>query len=626
MPELKRRYAVGAEPIRELGTHFRVWAPACRALEVVERTSREAPPGRAHALAREPHGYYSGLVPTLTAGQRYSFRIDGELTPDPASRFQPEGPHGPSEIVDPNRYRWQVNDFAGATVRGQVIYELHVGTFTREGTYRAAQAELAELAGLGITLVELMPLAEFPGRFGWGYDGVDLFAPSHLYGTPDELREFVDTAHAHGVGVILDVVYNHLGPDGNYLERFAADYFTDRHQNDWGKSLNFDGKNSAPVREFFVENARHWIEEYRFDGLRLDATQNIVDASPRHVLAEITTAARGAAQQQRRSIYVCAENEPQAAAVPRSAERNGYGCDAVWNDDFHHTAHVALTGRREAYYHDYTGSPQELISALKWGYLFQGQHYFWQKQRRGEPALDAGSHRFITYLQNHDQVANSLTGARADGLASPAMLRALTTLWLLSPTTPMLLQGQEFGSSAPFLYFADHEPELAEQVERGRREFMQQFQSVTEPEVLARLANPSDPRTFEACKLDFRERETHRASYAFHRDLLALRRDDPAFSAQRGDLMHGACLKDQALLLRFFCDAGDRLVVVNLGSDLELSPAPEPLLAPPAGRDWRLVLASEHVKYGGNGYRPPYRDGLWTLSAQSASVFVAEAT
>jgi maltooligosyltrehalose trehalohydrolase len=628
LPELQRRYAVGAEPLRDGGTHFRVWAPACKHVDVVER---EATPARdshaqAHALTREPGGYFSGLIPNLGAGQRYSLRVDGKLYPDPASRFQPEGPHGPSQIVDPSTYRWKVNGFPGAGERGQVIYELHVGTFTREGTYRALAAELGQLARLGITMLELMPLAEFPGRFGWGYDGVDLFAPSHLYGTPDELRELVDTAHGHGLAVILDVVYNHLGPDGNYLERFAPQYFSDRYPNEWGKPLNFDGEMSAPVREFFIENARYWIDEYHFDGFRLDATQSIHDASPRHVLADITRAARAVARAQQRSIYICAENEPQAAAVPRPVDDGGHGCDAVWNDDFHHTAITALTGRREAYYYDYTGSAQELISALKWGYLFQGQHYFWQKQRRGEPALDAGSHRFITYLQNHDQVANSLAGARIDKLASPALLRALTTLWLLSPTTPLFMQGQEFAASAPFLYFADHEPELAQQVRKGRREFMTQFQALHGSSTLDQLADPKDVRTFEACKLNLREREKHAETYALHADLLALRRSDPAFSAQRGDLVHGACLRERALLLRYFCEAGDRLVVLNLGSDLELSPAPEPLLAPPAGRSWRLVFASEDPKYGGMGYREPYRDGIWTLTAQSASVFVTEAT
>jgi maltooligosyltrehalose trehalohydrolase len=608
------------------GTHFRVWAPGSRQLEVVAREATPARDSHAHALTREPGGYFSGLIPNLGPGRRYSLRVDGKLYPDPASRFQPEGPHGPSQIVDPTAYRWAVNDFRGAEARGQVIYELHVGTFTREGTYRALAAELPELARLGITMLEIMPLAEFPGNFGWGYDGVDLFAPSHLYGTPDELRALVDAAHGHGLAVILDVVYNHLGPDGNYLACFAPEYFTDRYPNEWGKCLNFDGEMSGPVREFFIENARYWIDEYRFDGLRLDATQSIHDASARHVLADITSAARTVARTQNRSIYICAENEPQEAAVPRPAKEGGHGCDAVWNDDFHHTAIAALTGRREAYYHDYAGSPQELISALKWGYLFQGQHYFWQKQRRGQSALGAGSHQFITYLQNHDQVANSLAGARIDKLTSPALLRALTTLWLLSPTTPLFMQGQEFAASAPFLYFADHEPELAEKVRAGRREFMEQFQALNAPDTLDGLADPKDVRTFEACKLNFAERETHAGIYALHRDLLALRRADPAFGGQRGDLFHGACLRENALLLRYFCDDGDRLVVVNLGPDLDLYPAPEPLLAPPAGRDWSLVFASEDAKYGGMGCRGPYRDGIWTLTAQSASVFVAEAT
>ncbi|HSU41034.1 MAG TPA: DUF3459 domain-containing protein, partial [Polyangiaceae bacterium] len=466
--------------------------------------------------------------------------------------------------------------------------------------------------------------ADFPGRFGWGYDGVDLFAPTRLYGGPDDFRAFVDRAHALGMGVILDVVYNHIGPDGNYLKQFSPDYFSSRYQNEWGEALNFDGPGSAPVREFFCENAGYWIDEYRFDGLRLDATQTILDASPRHVLADVTERARAAGRAHARNIYISAENEPQDSRVVATPETGGYGCDALWNDDFHHSARVALTGRREAYYADYRGSPQELISAVKWGFLYQGQYYAWQKKRRGQPALGLTARHFVSYLQNHDQVANSLRGDRIGRLTSAAELRALTTFWLLAPPTPLLFQGQEFDASAPFLYFADHGGELREKVAQGRHEFLDQFQAVHASRVS--LDHPGTVGTFERCKLDFSERERHAGTYALHRELLALRREDPAFAAERADSLHGAVLGERAFVLRYFCEAGDRLVLVNLGPDLELDPVPEPLLAPAAGCEWKVLLSSEDTRYGGLGCRVPYADGKWTLTARAACVLCGEKT
>ncbi|HLV65603.1 MAG TPA: malto-oligosyltrehalose trehalohydrolase [Polyangiaceae bacterium] len=615
--------AIGAEPLPEGGCSVRIWAPEASRVDVVRCTSGKGT--EAHALEPEANGYYSGVVPFLGVGDLYGFRLDGAdaLYPDPASRFQPEGPHGPSEVIDPSSFPWTDATFPGLGKAGHVIYELHVGTFTREGTYRAATEQLGELRKLGITIVELMPVCEFAGRFGWGYDGVDLFAPTRLYGRPDDLRRFVDEAHRHGIGVILDVVYNHLGPDGNYLKRFSKDYFTDRYRTEWGEPLNFDGPNSAPVREFFIENARHWITEYHFDGLRLDATQCVYDATRPHVLAEITRAAREAGRARGASLFIVAENEPQHAELARPLERGGYGCDALWNDDFHHTAMVALTGRHEAYYSEYRGSPQELISALKWGYLYQGQHYFWQGRRRGHAALDLEATSYVTYIQNHDQIANSLAGARIDRLTSPALLRAMTALFLLAPPTPMLFQGQEFAASAPFLYFADHPPELARLVDESRKKFLEQFPSIAMRDASDRLERSSDPHTFERCKLDFTERETHREIYDLHRELLALRRTDPAFAQQRADLVHGSVLGPECLLLRFVCSAGDRLLVTNLGQDLELRPAPEPLLAPPAGTEWQVLWSSEHPRYGGLGYGEPWQDGIFEFPGRSTTVLHA---
>jgi maltooligosyltrehalose trehalohydrolase len=597
---------------------LRVWAPRRKTVEVVEN---EGPTARTQLLQKDADGYHSGIARFLSAGSSYGLRLDGEarLYPDPASRFQPSGPLGPSAVVDPS-YDWRDAGFQGLGRKGLVIYELHVGTFTREGTYRAAAAQLKELAELGITAIELMPLADFSGRFGWGYDGVDLWAPTRLYGEPDDLRSFIDSAHRHGIGVILDVVYNHLGPSGNFLKQFASAYFSDRYDNEWGEPLNFDGPDSGPVREFFVQNARYWIEEFHFDGLRLDATQSLFDASEPHVVAEIVAAARAAGAAQGKAVFIVAENEPQNPRLVRSLERGGYGGDALWNDDFHHTARVALTGRHEAYYSDYRGTPQELISALKWGYLYQGQHYFWQNGRRGQPALDLEATQFVTYLQNHDQVANSLGGERLDRLTSPAQLRALTALLLLAPPTPMLFQGQEFAASAPFLYFADHEPDLSKIIDRERRKFLSQFPSAATAGDDC-FAVPSAPTTFERCKLDFGERVTHAAVYALHRDLLRMRRERPAFAQQRSDRLHGAVLSDSALCLRFCCEEGDTLLLVNLGADLELLPVPEPLLAPPASGEFRLLWSSEDPHYGGKGTGQPYAEGRWRLPAHSALVF-----
>jgi maltooligosyltrehalose trehalohydrolase len=574
-------------------------------------------------LEAEGNGYFSGHVAAASAGTRYRFRLDGDtaLYPDPASRFQPEGPHGPSQVIDPSRFAWSDDGWPGVSLQGQVIYEMHIGTFTPEGTWQAAVRQLPELADLGVTVIEVMPVAEFPGRFGWGYDGVDLFAPTRLYGTPDDFRRFVDRAHAAGLGVILDVVYNHLGPDGNYLKQFAEDYFTDRYKCEWGEALNFDGPGAGPVREFFIANAGYWIDEFHLDGLRLDATQQIFDGSPEHILAAITRRVREAGRGRR--TLIVAENESQHAQLVRPPERGGYGIDALWNDDFHHSARVALTGCREGYYTDYRGAPQEFISAVKWGYLYQGQRYKWQQKRRGTPALDLEPARFVTFLENHDQVANSARGLRCHQLSSPGRFRALTALTLLAPGTPMLFQGQEFASSRPFFYFADHHPELAKLVRKGRADFLAQFRRIALPEVQARLPDPADMRTFERCKLDFAERQQHAEAYALHRDLLRLRREEPIFRAQRPRGVDGAVLGPHAFVLRYFGDdRNDVLLVVNLGRDLHFDPAPEPLLAPPEGKQWKVRWSSEDIRYGGDGTAPLDTEENWRIPAEAAVVLV----
>lgn len=617
-PRRSRRLPVGAELLTDTTLHVRVWAPGHRRVAVVLEDCGHQ---NVVQLERESTGYFSGLIAPAMEGTAYRFRLDDDETlyPDPASRFQPDGPHGPSRVVDPSRFPWTDARWPGARIAGQVIYEMHIGTFTREGSWAAAARELGELAELGISCIELMPVAEFAGRFGWGYDGVDLFAPTHLYGEPDDLRRFVNEAHHHGLAVILDVVYNHIGPDGNYLRHFSAGYFTDRNRTEWGEAVNFDGPASEPVREFFLANARYWIEEYHLDGLRLDATQNLFDTSPDHIIAAIGREVRAAARG--RSTIIVAENEPQRTQLVRPAARGGYDLDALWNDDFHHTALVALTEKREGYYTDYTGSPQELVSSVKYGYLYQGQHYKWQRQRRGTPALDLPPQTFVAFLENHDQVANSARGERVHRLTSPGRYRALTAFLLLAPSTPMLFQGQEFGSSAPFLYFADHHGELGRTVRHGRAAFLAQFPSIATPEVMAAIPDPTDASTFERCKLDPAERRAHQDLYALHLDLIWLRRRDPVFRAQTLRGVDGAVLGPQAFVLRFFGpEGGDRLLVVNLGADLPLNPAPEPLLAPASDTVWTTLWSSENPRYGGAGMTPLETRDNWRIPAHAAVV------
>lgn len=607
---IDRKLPIGAEP-RPGGVHFRVWAPQSRSaqVELIDGGKiRKTVP-----LSGEKDGYFSGLIEEFRPGALYKYRLDSGSFPDPASRFQPEGPHGPSQVVDPAAFKWTDQDWKGVSVKDLVIYEMHLGTFTAEGTWRAAAAQLKELRDLGITAVEIMPIADFPGRFGWGYDGVDLFAPTRLYGNPDEVRSFINTAHELGIAVILDVVYNHVGPDGNYLKHFSTDYFSSDYKCEWGEAINFDGRNSRPVREFFLSNARYWIDEFHFDGLRLDATQQIFDRTSPHILKEITAAARAAAKE--RTIFVVGENESQHAKLIRRAESGGYGLDALWNDDYHHTAFVAATGRREAYYSDYTGTPQEFISAAKYGFLFQGQLYSWQKQRRGTPALDLSQKQFVVFLENHDQVANSLRGQRMHEITSPGKLRTLVALTLLSPGIPMLFQGEEFGASTPFLFFADHNPELNKLVSKGRGEFLTQFRSIALEKSRSLLREPGDAATFAACKLDLSEREKNSEMYQLYRDLLRIRHEDR--SIREAKFIDGAVLGEHAFLLRYF-SGDDRLLLVNLGAELRLNPGPEPLLAPLEGMGWRVLWSSEDHKYGGFGTPPLETTANWIIPAQSA--------
>jgi maltooligosyltrehalose trehalohydrolase len=598
------------------GVRFRVWAPKRARVDVVLEES-----GRSFPLMKDEAGYFSGLVPIATAGMLYRYRLDnGDAYPDPCSRYQPQGPHGPSLIVDPSTYAWRYPDWQGVRMQGQVIYELHVGTFTPEGTLDATIAQLDELKDCGVTVIELMPLAEFPGRWNWGYDGVDLFAPAHVYGDPDALKRFVDAAHERGLGVILDVVYNHFGPDGNYLPAFSDLYLTDRHPNEWGQAINFDGEGSGPVREFFIQNACYWITEFKLDGLRLDAVHAIYDDSPVHVLAELSRQARVAAGA--RSIVLIAECESQLITTIQSIEDGGWGLDGVWSDDFHHISRVALTGRGQAYYSDYRGTAQELLSVIKRGFVYQGQRYQWQKKPRGTVVKNEPASGFVFYLQNHDQVANHLHGDRIHALASHARYRAIAALLLLAPETPMLFMGQEFGASNPFLFFADHHSDLAAKVYEGRKKFLAEFPEYATPEAQAAVPDPADEATFQRSCLDLSERRRNAPIYRLHKDLLRLRRDDAILTRQDRRSLDGATLSPQALVLRYMGPADDdRLLVVNLGPDLNFMPAPEPLLAPVRDGSWTLQWSSEHPLYGGPGIVNPLSEQGWRIPSATATVF-----
>jgi maltooligosyltrehalose trehalohydrolase len=605
-----RRYPVGAELIGESEASIRIWAPDHSAVDVVVD-------GIAQTLEAEPGGYFSAQV-DAGAGSRYGFRFAGDVRvyPDPASRGQPDGPDALSAIVNLSSYRWSDAGWKGVSLPGQVLYELHVGTFTAEGTWRAAEAHLPGLRDLGVTVIQMMPVGEFAGAFGWGYDGVQWFAPMHTYGAPADLQRFIDAAHQAGLGVILDVVYNHVGPSGNHLARFATGYFTRRHSNEWGEALNFDGRRASGMRELVLSNVEYWVREFHVDGFRLDAVQQIFDDSSEDVVTAIARVAREAAGP--RAVIVIGEHEPQDAALMRSPEQGGRGLDGIFNEDFHHSARVALTGIREAYLSDYHGVAREWLAAARAGFLFQGQFYSWQSAPRGTPALDRPAHQFINFLENHDQVANSPSSRRLIDLTSPAWWRAMSALLLIGPWTPLLFQGQEWGSRRPFRYFADHAPELQSAVVTGRREFVSQFPR-TASLPLDRLS--IDRGAFNESGLDHPDVETS-LEWRLYRDLLTLRRDDPSLG-QHARRLEGAALRDQTLILRFFGEdpTTDRLAAINLGPDVNLATVGEPLVAAPAGASWSVLWCSEDVRYGGGGVAACAPPAVLMAAGHAATIF-----
>jgi maltooligosyltrehalose trehalohydrolase len=608
--------ALGAVPFGG-GTRFSLWALGHDAAAV------EIEGVGTFDLDPVGDGYFSAEIPNVGVGARYWFRIDnGPRVPDLASRCQPEGNDGPSVVVG-NDFAWSDAGWGGVERRNQVLYELHIGAFTRQGTWRAAASRLTALRELGVTIVQVMPVGTFKGQFGWGYDTTLPYAPFAPYGAPDDMRAFVDAAHACGIGVILDVVYNHVGI-GDHYRAYSEHYFTTRYENEWGASFNFDGEGSRAVRDFVTGNAVYWIRDFHLDGLRIDAAQAMFDASEEHILAEITRSVRAAAGG--RATYVVVENQPQEHRMIDPPERGGHGMDAMVSDDFQHAVRVAATGHNDFYYRDYLGTPQELVSAVKYGFLYQGQRSDMRDKAYGTYNLATPPEHFVHFLENHDQVANSARGFRLSSLMSPARLRAVTSLLLLGPQTPCLFQGQEFGATNPFLYFFGVSGDDARAVAEGRRKSLTNFPGVADPVMQERLPNPADPATFEGSKLDWAEAERHAGILALHRDLLRMRREDPAFSQASERRIDGAVIGEAAVLIRYFTPdpGGHRLLLLNLGRDLQIGVIAEPLLAPADGHRWQVAWSSEHPDYDGAGRRPIDPEKFWILPSDCALVLRSE--
>ena len=607
----------GASP-GSSGTSFNLWAHGRhKAAVVVEGVG-------SFELPSLGDGYFGATIEGVGTGARYTYRFDdGDAVPDIASRWQPDGNDGPSVVVSSD-YNWTDEGWQGPGTLDQVIYELHLGTFTPEGSWQAALTRLDGLKSLGVSIVQIMPISTFRGAFGWGYDATLLYAPFAPYGTPDDMRAFIDAAHAIGIGVILDVVYNHVGL-GHHYQAYGERYFTEKYENEWGSSFNFDdyARGAQAVRDFIVGNAIYWIKDYHIDGLRLDAVQAMFDSSDEHIVAELTRAVRQAAAP--RSAYVAVENQPQQRLMVEPPDAGGYGADAMYSDDFQHAMRVATTGHDDFYYRDYRGTPQELVSALKYGFLYQGQRSNMRDQAYGTCNLDTPAQHFLHFLENHDQVANSASGLRLAGLVSPARLRAMTALLLLGPQTPCLFQGQDFASSRPFLYFYGITGEDARTVAEGRKKSLMNFPSVTDEAMQGRLPDPSEPATFAKSKLDWMDVERNSGMLALHHDLLRLRKSDPSFSQGSTRRIDGAVLNSTSFLVRYLTPQpdGHRLLLFNIGRDLPMDVIAEPLLAPPDGFRWVAAWSSEHPEYGGSGRRPADTDHFWIFTSDCTLLFRA---
>ena len=542
--------------------HFRVWAPKANRVEVVA----DGDPAAVVPLLGDEAGYFAGSSAHVGVGGRYKYRLDGgDSWPDPASRSQPEGVHGPSEVVDPSRFAWTDADWRGPDRDRMVVYELHVGTFTREGTYAGVVEHLAELKDLGVTVVELLPLNACDGWWGWGYDGAALFAPWHAYGRPDDLRALIDRAHALGLGVILDVVYNHFGPAGNYTGQFSDGYHRQDVRTAWGPAINLGGPGSEHVRAFFLANARHWVEEYHFDGFRVDATHAFVDDGPEPFLAEFAREVRACTD---RPLILIAEDHRNLNTIITPVEAGGWDFDGVWADDFHHVIRRYLTGDRDGVFQDFAGTVAELATTIDRGWLKTGEWSEYRRKHRGTDPAGIPPERFIFCLQNHDRVGNRGRGDRLHHAVDAATNRAATAALLLAPETPMLFQGQEWAASTPFFYFTDHAPELGQAIRDGRAREFRLYDDFNTPEKLAAIPDPQDQSTFRRSVLDWaeRDREPHASALRWHKALLQLRSEAiAADSSDREDSGPGGTI---AIRVHpgdaIFISLGEDFAIVNL--------------------------------------------------------------
>ena len=571
------------------GVRFAVWAPEAERVDVEIADQLTA-------MSRRGDGTWECFVAGAGAGTRYLFRLNDVWSyPDPYSRYQPDGPHGPSEVVDPSAFAWTDGDWKGVRVDDLVIYELHVGIHTPEGTFDALISDLDVLREMGVTAIEVLPVADFAGERNWGYDGVNLFAPSRNYGGPAGLQRLVDAAHARGMGVILDVVYNHFGPDGNYLLQYSRDYLTNRYSTPWGDAVNFDGPNSERVRAYVLDNARYWLREFHIDGLRLDATFSIYDSSPRHILAELTAEARACVD---RSIVLIAETYENDARYVR-AEPDGLGFDAVWVDDYHHVVHTAASHDYSGYYRDYGGTMEELATTINRGWLFQGEYSGHHGTRRGTTAEDLPATAFIYFIQNHDQVGNHAFGRRFSHLVGAAAKRPWSALTLLLPYTPMIFAGEEFVASSRFYYFTDHHDELGGAVAEGRRADYARLAG--EGTIIPDTPDPQALETFLESKLDLTERRKGVGEQIFrmYGAALALRREDPVLRRRDRSTMRAIAVSPQLLLVHMWNGRNHRLIAVNGGTGLDASPEALGIPTELCEMEWTPLFSTDERRFGG---------------------------
>jgi maltooligosyltrehalose trehalohydrolase len=541
--------------------NFELWAPTAHRVELVIQ-------GQHVAMVRGEGGWWT-VTADANAGDYYGYSLDGsEILPDPRSPWQPLGVHGASRLVDHSSFPWEDSGWRGTDVLGGVIYELHVGTFTEEGTFDAAVTKLDHIVDLGSTAVELMPIAEAPGERGWGYDAVDLYAPHHAYGGPEGLKMLVDACHRRDLAVVLDVVYNHLGPDGNYLPRFGP-YFTDKYKTPWGDAVNLDGHGSSEVRDFFIENALMWLEDYHFDALRIDAVHAILDQSAIHFLEELSVRVEDLKNRLGRTLWLIAESDLNDPRIVTPREAGGYGISAQWSDDFHHSLHAALTNERNGYYADF-GRLSQVARALRNVYVYDGAYSTFRRRRHGRPTGDLPGTRFVGYIQNHDQVGNRALGDRMGHLVSEELLKVAPALVLTAPFVPLLFQGEEWGATSPFCYFTDHGDEaLGRAVSEGRRREFASFGWDADS-----VPDPQSEETFQMSKLDWREleRRSHRELFEWYKDLIALRHTTPELRDGRRDLVEVACDDDAGWLTMTRAPIS---VAVNISDAVVSVPAPE---------------------------------------------------